>query len=364
MSKPKVLILGGCGFIGRNLVKYLVEQDCTSYIRVADKTPPSLSDLNPELEELFNTKVDFVQCRIGNPGHMERAFNSDKGEFDLVVHLAAETKYGQEDEVYRQLVTDVAVAVGQECGRRGISKFIYLSTAQIYKPGKKCSDEEGKLEPWTGIAKASLAAEEAIKETPGCQWIILRPGFVYGPADKYGISPRCIMAAVYKQIGEKMKFLWNKDLRINTVHVRDVARAIWHCYEHAPPGSTFNLIDKGDTSQKTVADLLSKIFNIKVGFYGNIKSGLAKMVGFKDICEEANDRHMGPWSELEKEFGLRTPLSPFLDMELLYNQSLAADGRQIELATGFEYAYPKMTEELLREQIQYWIDINAFPPVL
>ena len=69
-------------------------------------------------------------------GHMERAFNSDKGEFDLVVHLAAETKYGQEDEVYRQLVTDVAVAVGQECGRRGISKFIYLSTAQIYKPGK------------------------------------------------------------------------------------------------------------------------------------------------------------------------------------------------------------------------------------
>ena len=52
---------------------------------------------------------------------------------------------------------------------------------------QKRSDEQAKMDPWTGIAKASLEAEQAIMATPGCQWIIMRPGFVYGPADKYGI---------------------------------------------------------------------------------------------------------------------------------------------------------------------------------
>jgi len=37
MSKPNVLVLGGVGFIGRNLVQFLVENEVAKKIRIVDK---------------------------------------------------------------------------------------------------------------------------------------------------------------------------------------------------------------------------------------------------------------------------------------------------------------------------------------
>ena len=39
-DKPRVLILGGTGFVARHLVKYLVDNNLASKIRVADKQLP------------------------------------------------------------------------------------------------------------------------------------------------------------------------------------------------------------------------------------------------------------------------------------------------------------------------------------
>ena len=46
-----------------------------------------------------------------------------------------------------------------------------------------------------------------------------------------------------------MKLLWNRDLKMNTVHVLDVARAIWHLYYHGKTKEIYNLADKSDTSK-------------------------------------------------------------------------------------------------------------------
>ncbi len=47
-----------------------------------------------------------------------------------------------------------------------------------------------------------------------------------------------------------MKLLWTKDLKMNTVHVRDVVRALWHLKDVGPPGEIYNLVDKGETSEE------------------------------------------------------------------------------------------------------------------
>ena len=43
--------------------------------------------------------IEFKQVNLANPASAEKAFASDDGPFDLVYNLAAETKYGQSDEV-------------------------------------------------------------------------------------------------------------------------------------------------------------------------------------------------------------------------------------------------------------------------
>ena len=46
-----------------------------------------------------------------------------------------------------------------------------------------------------------------------------------------------------------MKLLWTKDLKMNTVHVRDVLKALWHLKDAGQSGQIFNLADKGNTSE-------------------------------------------------------------------------------------------------------------------
>jgi len=185
---------------------------------------------------------------------------------------------------------------------------------------------------------------------------------VYGPGDINGLSPRIICGAVYKHIGEKMKFLWDEKLKINTVHVRDVSKALWHLSQKGQLGAIYNLADKGETDQGNFNEILQKIFGIETGFVGTIASNLAK-VNFKSVAEDVNDKHLKPWSDLCKAAGIvNTPLTPYLDQELLYNNSLSVDGSGVE-ATGFVYDHPQVTEALVREQIDYFVKQKLFPPL-
>lgn len=63
-TKPTVLVLGGCGFIGRNLVAYLVKNELCSHIRVVDKVLPSVAYLGPIHSEAFASPL--VKFKQGN----------------------------------------------------------------------------------------------------------------------------------------------------------------------------------------------------------------------------------------------------------------------------------------------------------
>ena len=41
--------------------------------------------------------------------------------------------------------------------------------------------------------------------------------------------------------------LWTKDLKMNTVHVDDLCRAVWHLCRHGKRREIYNIVDKGDT---------------------------------------------------------------------------------------------------------------------
>eukprot|EP00727_Mastigamoeba_balamuthi_P014435 m51a1_g9616 putative nad dependent epimerase (367) ;mRNA; f:1086466-1088291 len=361
-QKVSVLVLGGTGFVGRNLVRFLLDSGACSFIRSVDKVFPQTAFLSKEHAAVYdNPACQFLQGNLSSPASIAKCFQLDGGKsFDYVFSLAAECKYGQEEPIYQEKLHDVLLKVGQEAAKhKGIKKFVHLSTAQVYDAGKKPSKETSSLDPWTVVAKVHLKAEQTLK-TLGLPLVILRPATVYGPGDTTGLAPRIICAAVYKHLDEKMKFLWSGDMRMNTVHVADVCRAMWHAATTLPSGALYNLADKNDTDQEKVAKILETVFGIQTSFVGALMSNVAKM-NLKGVAEEINDKHLKPWSDLCKAASITTtPLTPYLDPELLYNNSLSVDGSGIE-ATGFKYQYPTVSVDLIRAQIKYHADLNLFP---
>jgi len=360
---PTVLVLGGVGFIGRNLVKYLVENKLATKIRVVDKVLPATAYFSKAIQAAFdNPIVEFKQANLSNAAGVAKSFEGDK--WNYVINLAAETKYGQTEEVYKEKVFDLSINCAKEAVKHKVDRFIEVSHAQVYDSDKKASKEDAKTKPWTLLAKYKLKAEEELRQIDGLNLIIVRPSVVYGPADISGIAPRLITAAVYTELKEKMQFLWSGDLRLNTVHVFDVCRALWLLCVEGKNGEIYNLSDLGDTDQKKINQSLESIFNIKTDFAGTALSQMAKL-NLKSLTEDVNDKHLKPWSDLCKRHGiLNTPLTPYLDQELLYNNHLSVDGSKICDQLGFKYEYPELKDEYLRESLNYFLEQQLFPPIV
>ena len=203
--------------------------------------------------------------------------------FDYVVNCAAETAHDKSPEMYAKMV-DGAARLAAGCLRVGggtMKKFVHLSTAHVYKSSRSApARESGALGPWTQQAEYMLRSEDALRSLgPSLPLVVLRPAIVYGPGDVAGLMPRVVIAAAYVKMADKMELLWDADMKINVVHVFDVARAIYWAARKAEPGTVFNLADKSDADQGKISGALGRIFGIEWGFYGSLMSNIAKVRG-------------------------------------------------------------------------------------
>lgn len=363
-DKPKVLVLGGCGFIGRNFIKYLVDNKFCSKIRVADKARPETSYMSDAHKASFDNKdvIEFTQADLSKDATVEKLFSKDK--FDYVFNCCGETRFGLSQDDYKVKSFDTAVKTGTAASKNGVKKFVEISTAQVYEPTPKPSKEDDKLAPWTIQATYRLKAEEELKKLKDLNLVILRPAIVYGPGDLVGLTPRIVCAAVYGKTKKTMKFLWGEELRLDVVHVDDLVRAMWIAANEAKPGSVYNVADAVDLTQGKLNGWLGSIFSIKTDFFGSITSNLAKM-NLAGVAEEANNDHVPSWSTLCQEHKIaNTPLSPYIDKELLSNNSLCVDGSKICKETSFKQYDKPVTDKLIKEQVQSFIDQKLFPAVL
>lgn len=358
----RVIVLGGVGFIGRHLVTYLQKSGLATKIAVCDKVLPEVAGLTEAEQAVFKSDlVVYKQVNLSREATIDKVFELDGGKWDIVINLAAATKYSQANEVYQEHIIDVARVSSRAAAKHGIKKFVQVSTGQVYDAGKKPSEEDGKLKPWTALAKASLKAEEEVAAS-GVAYNIVRPAIVYGPGDQSGITPRLIMGAVYQKLAETMELLWDKGLRLNTVHVNDVVAALMLIATKAENKEIFNLADSSDTDQGSINKFVGTLFGIKTDFMGTIKSSLATSLAMKTVADVANDKHLKPWSDLLKEHKIAdSPLTPYLDEEVLYNNSTALDGSKVTKVLGFQYAHPQVTIDLLREVIVDFENKGYFP---
>lgn len=362
-AKFRVLILGGCGFIGRHLAEYLVSNNLVSKVRIVDKVPPQTAWLNKHHQEIFsNPVVEFRSANLINQVSCQNAFADDES-FDFVINLAAETKMGQSDPVYKEGIIKLSNNCAKEAVKQKVKKYIEISSGHIHSSEKTPIRESTKLDPWTVMARFKLQVEDDLSTIPELNYVILRPAVVYGLGDKNGLMPRLVVGAVYKHLGEMMKLLWHKDIKMHTVHVLDMCRAIWHACFYGKSGEVYHIVDKGDTTQGKISDIVSDIFNINHDYFGTTLSTLAK-VDMSSLVDDINDKHLGPWAEACSKDGIEnTPLNPYLHQELLYDKHLNLDGSKFE-STGFTYLVPELKKENIQEIVNDYITMGIFPKSL
>lgn len=205
--------------------------------------------------------------------------------------------------------------------------------------------------------------------------IIVRLAHVYGDYASQWIASALSVARVYQSLHEEMKWLWTKDLLTNTVHISDVARALftiadWYAVQNKPNWDeksmgkvpTFNIVDKGETTQGKLAEIIGQIFGIETGFQGQLISTFAKL-NMNKVVDDINDDLLQPWAELLEEAKITRPgpLTPFMESELLKDTPLSMNGSALENVVGFKYEKPKMTRELVQEVIDSYARIGWWP---
>jgi len=200
----KVVITGGRGFVGSNLIRIIKENynwDLVVFTRSSNNEIDGVKYLSVDYHNIDTLKKGLKDC-------------------DLVIHLAATLFARNKDEYIRENVTSTKNLV-EAAKRNNVKKIIYVSSLAAGGPSSDTSyprDEETKDNPVSNYGLSKLLAENYVKDFN--EWVILRPPIVYGPKDD-GFST----IAKYVKKGVMISPS-NPDSMFSFIFVEDLCRCI------------------------------------------------------------------------------------------------------------------------------------------
>ena len=242
----RLFVTGATGFIGKNLVPYLLDRKCqvTCLIRDPQRLP-----------EKWRTEVTTVVDDLRSFGpEAQQAL----ARIDAVVHLAGQPwghSYHDFDQVNRagtQNLVQAAAAPGNS-----IRRFIYVSSLAVAGPaplGEPLS-EESTPRPMSWYGRSKLAGEQTLIGA-AFPWTVLRPPPVYGPYDQDLLR---FFKLVRVHLGPRL--MGNRP-EVSLIHVEDVCQAIWLILTKEQRPDSIYFVNDGETIhhlQDTLATLAEAI---------------------------------------------------------------------------------------------------------
>ena len=236
METERILVTGGAGFIGTNLVNEL------------RKRGHEVIAL-----DLYNTdREGYLRADVRNYRQLERVFEIEKWKFDSVYHLAAEYGRWNGEDYYENLWATNAIGTKHIIRLQEKLKFrmVFFSSAEVY------GDYEG-------IMREDVMEKNPIKDTYqmndyaitkwagelmclnsagmfGTENVRVRPVNCYGPGEHYtpyrGFIPKFIHHALFN----KPYVVYKGHKRIID-YVEDTCRTFANIVDNFIPGEVYNV---------------------------------------------------------------------------------------------------------------------------
>ncbi len=268
-----LLVTGGCGFIGTNFIRYLLEDsDFRGRVINVDKltyagNPENLVDI----PEKYSDRYLFVHGDICDRRHMEEVF--EQNDIDSVCHFAAESHVDRsieapDDFVQTNIVGTFNLLELARARKDRLVRFHHVSTDEVYGSlsldSKKKFKETTAYQPSSPYSASKAASDHLVRachETYGLPVTISNCSNNYGP---YQFPEKLIPLIILNALKYEPLPVYGKGENVRDwLYVEDHCRAIWLIMKQGRDGETYNI--GGDFEQpnltvvKMICDILDEI---------------------------------------------------------------------------------------------------------
>jgi dTDP-glucose 4,6-dehydratase len=237
----KILVTGGAGFIGSNFIRYVMSRNPSCEIVNLDKlsyagNPENLRGIDD------NPNYTFIKGDICDHSVVEKAMEG----CDYVVNFAAESHVDRSihgaDEFIISNVLGTNVLL-EKARLKGISRFIHISTDEVYGSIDKGSfDESSLLAPNSPYSASKAAAEHMCRAyyiTWGLPVVITRSSNNFGP---YQYPEKFVALSVTNLVEDKKIPLYGDGKNVRDwLFVEDNCDGIYFVLNRGRAGEVYNI---------------------------------------------------------------------------------------------------------------------------
>lgn len=267
----KILVTGGCGFIGSNFIKYLLtdcEIDKEMYVINLDKITYAGKGRNIEHMNLSaQGNYEFIKADIANKEIVDYVISKNKP--DIVFNFAAETHVDRSidnSESFEKSNIIGACNLFNAALVNNVKKIVQISTDEVYGSINYGNfSEESPLNPSSPYSASKAAADLmalSYYKTHNLPVIITRSANNYGP---YQFPEKILPLFITNLIeGKKVPLMWsNENPGLNVrdwLNVRDNCRAIWFASQNGQAGNIFNIPGERERTNYEITKMILKEF--------------------------------------------------------------------------------------------------------
>ncbi|OGH24144.1 MAG: hypothetical protein A3B47_04725 [Candidatus Levybacteria bacterium RIFCSPLOWO2_01_FULL_39_24] len=225
MSK-RVLITGGCGFLGVHLARQLLKNNYEVTL---------LDIANLDAKDLFG-KVKVIKCDVRDKNKIGKAIKN----YDYVVHAAAALPILREKKIIFDININGTKNVLEASLKNKIKRLVFISSTAVYGiPRHLPEAETNPLDPIGYYGESKVTGEKLCLEyaKKGLSVNILRPKSFLGP-ERLGVF-ELWFEAIYS--GRAVFILGNGNNRYQLLAVSDAVDAIIKALESKIDGEIFNI---------------------------------------------------------------------------------------------------------------------------